>query len=136
MSDALAALGAYAEPPSTAQLASAELAHDRAGLTTQLANALYGSALAYVMTCEYTAASTGVDTGYRHEAWRSAGADNEGVLILLHYSAMRVASDLAASDSHLPIALGVMRAAVDAADALKLLHGGMHGAQPRRPPHG
>jgi hypothetical protein len=121
LSDALAALGAYSEPPSAAQLAAAELAQGRAGLGAQLANALYGSALAHVMTCEYTAASARVGTGYRQEAWRAACADNESVLILLHYAAMRLASDLHAIDSQLPADLGVMPAAIRAADALTLL---------------
>ena len=55
LSDALAALGAYAEPPTDAQLAAAERAEGRAGLAARLANALYGSALAHVMTAEVVA---------------------------------------------------------------------------------
>jgi hypothetical protein len=43
LSDALAALGAYAEPPTEAQLA-AEMAEGRAALVARLSNALYGSA--------------------------------------------------------------------------------------------
>jgi hypothetical protein len=56
LSDALAALGAYAEPPTAAQLAAAEFAQGRTGLVTQLSNALYGSALAHVMTAELAVA--------------------------------------------------------------------------------
>ena len=38
LSDALAALGAYAEPPSDAQLAAAELAEGRAALVARLSS--------------------------------------------------------------------------------------------------
>lgn len=47
LSDALAALGAYAAPPTDAQLAAAELAEGRDALTVRLSNALYGSAAAH-----------------------------------------------------------------------------------------
>ena len=67
LSDALAALGAYAQPPTDAQLAAAELREGRAGLVARLSNALYGSALAHVMTAEIAVAQTGSDTGYRHD---------------------------------------------------------------------
>jgi hypothetical protein len=121
LSDALAALGAYAEAPTDAQLAAAEIAEGKAGLVARLSNALYGSALAHVMTAEIEAAQTGSDTGYRHEAWRAAGATGEGVAILLHYTAMRLASEVAAIRQRLAVDLGVMGAATGAADALKLL---------------
>ena len=59
----LAALGAYAEPPTGAQLAAAELAEGRAGLAARLANALYGAALAHVMTAEVAAEQAGAVAG-------------------------------------------------------------------------
>lgn len=121
LSDALAALGAYTEAPSAAQLAAAELANGREGLSAQLSNALYGSALAHVMSCQVAAADADVATSYRHEAWRAAGADNEGILTLLHYTALRLSAELRAIDTHLPIDLGVMGAAAGAAEALTLL---------------
>ena len=121
VSDALAALGAYAEPPTGAQLAAAELAEGRTALVTRLSNALYGSALAHVMTAEIAVAQAGSDTGYRHEAWRAAGADGEGIMILLHYTALRLAAELRIIGEHLPVDLGVMSAAIGAAEALKLL---------------
>jgi hypothetical protein len=121
LSDALAALGAYAEPPTGEQLAAAEQAEGRAGLTARLANALYGSALAHVMTAEVAASQAGEGSGYRAETWRAAGADSEGIAILLHYSAMRQAAELRAVCERLPVDLGVMAAAAGAAEALKLL---------------
>jgi len=75
LSYALAALGAYAEPPTEAQLAAAERAEGRAGLAARLANALYGSALAHVMTAEVAAQQAGEGGGYRAEAWRAARRD-------------------------------------------------------------
>jgi len=121
LSDALAALGAYAEPPTDAQLAAAERAEGRAGLAARLANALYGSALAHVMTAEVAAEQAGEGGGYRAEAWRAAGATSEGTAILLHYTAMRLASEVRAISERLPADLGVMGAADGAAGALKLL---------------
>ena len=121
LSDALAALGAYAQPPTAAQLAAAEFAEGRTGLVARLSNALYGSALAHVMTAELAVAQAGSDTGYRHEAWRAAGADSEGIMILLHYTALRLAAELRIIGEHLPVDLGVMGAAAGAAEALKLL---------------
>jgi hypothetical protein len=87
ISDALTALGTYAEPPTDAQLAAAELAEGRAALVARLSNALYGSALAHVMTAEIAVAQTGADRGYRDQAWLATGADGEGIAILLHYTA-------------------------------------------------
>jgi hypothetical protein len=121
LSDALAALGVYAQVPAEGQLAAAELAEGRTGLVARLSNALYGSALAHVMTAELAVAQAGSDTGYRHEAWRAAGADGEGIMILLHYTALRLAAELQIIGEHLPVDLGVMGAAAGAADALKLL---------------
>ena len=63
LSGALAALGAYAEPPTGAQLAAAELAGGRAGLAARLASALYGAALAHVMTAEAAAEQAGAGGG-------------------------------------------------------------------------
>jgi hypothetical protein len=120
LSDALAALGAYAEPPTDAQLTAAERAEGRAGLAARLANALYGSALAHVMTAK-VAGLAGEGGGYRAEAWRAAGATGEGTAILLHYTAMRLASEVRAISERLPADLGVMGAAAGAAGALKLL---------------
>jgi len=117
----LAALGAYAEPPTDAQLAAAELAQGRDGLAARLANALYGAALAHVMTAEVAAQQAGAGGGYRGEAWRAAGATGEGTAILLHYTAMRLASEVRAISQRLPVDLGVMAAAAGAAEALKLL---------------
>ena len=48
------------------------------GLAVQLANALYGSALAHVMTAEVAAEQAGVGGGYRGEAWRAAGSVRSG----------------------------------------------------------
>ena len=121
LSDALTALGAYAEPPSDAQLAAAELAEGRAVLVARLSNALYGSALAHVMSAEVAAERAGVGAGYRAEAWRAAGADGEGTAILLHYTAMRLAAELRGIERRLPVDLGVMAAAAGAGEALKLL---------------
>lgn len=121
LSDALAALGAYAEAPSEQDLARAQAAEGTVGLTVRLANALYGSALAHVMSTEYTASATGVPAGYRAAAWQAAGADAEGTAILLHYTAMRLAADLRFISERLPVDLGVMGAAAGAAEALKLL---------------
>lgn len=121
LSDALAALGTYAEPPTDAQLAAAERAEGRDALVARLANALYGSALARVMTADIAVAQTGSDVGYRHEAWQAAGADGEGIAILLHYTAMRLAAELRGIEERLPVDLGVMGAAAGAAEALKLL---------------
>ena len=121
LSDALAALGAYAQPPTAAQLAAAEFAEGRTGLVARLSNAWYGSALAHVMTAELAVAQAGSDTGYRHEAWRAADADGEGIMILLHYTALRLAAELRIIGEHLPVDLGVMGAAAGAAEALKLL---------------
>jgi hypothetical protein len=121
LSDALAALGAYAQPPTEGQLAAPELAEGWTELVARLSNALYGSALAHVMTAELAVAQAGSDTGYRHEAWRAAGADGEGIMILLHYTALRLAAELRIIGEHLPVDLGVMGAAAGAADALKLL---------------
>ena len=122
LSDALAALGAYAEPPTGAQLAAAELAGGRAGLAARLANALYGAALAHVMTAEVAAEQAGAGGGYRGEAWRAGtGATGEGTAVLLHDTAMRLASEVRAIRQQLPADLGVMSAAAGAAEALKLL---------------
>jgi hypothetical protein len=55
LSDALAALGVYDEPPTREQLAAAEADEGTAALGARLANALYGSALAHVMSAEYAA---------------------------------------------------------------------------------
>lgn len=96
LSEALAALGAYAEPPTDAQLAAAELAEGRQALVARLSNALYGSALAHVMTAEVAAEQAGVGGGYRGEAWKAAGATAEGIAILLHYTAMRLSAELRA----------------------------------------
>lgn len=68
LSDALAALGAYAEPPTDGQLAAAERTEGREALVERLANALYGSALARVMTAEIAAEESGSEVGRRHEA--------------------------------------------------------------------
>jgi transposase len=121
LSDALSVLGAYAEPPTDEQLAAAELNEGQAALAARLANALYGSALAHVMTAEVAAANAGVDRGYRGEAWRAAGADGEGTAILSHYTAMRLSADLRAVTERLSVDLGVMTAAAGAAQALCLL---------------
>ena len=121
LSDALAVLGAYAEPPTEQELTQAQAAEGGVALTVRLANALYGSALAHVMSAEYTASATDVSTGYRAAAWQAAGATAEGTAILLHYTAMRLASDLRVIAARLPVDLGVMGAATGAAEALKLL---------------
>ena len=121
LSDALAALGAYAQPPTEGQLAAPELAEGWTELVARLSNALYGSALAHVMTAELAVAQAGSDTGYRHEAWRAAGADGEGIMILLHYTALRLAAELRIIGEHPPVDLGVMGAAAGAAEALRLL---------------
>src|SRR5260370_21519668 len=83
LSDALAALGAYAEPPTDAQLAAAERAEGRAGLAARLANALYGSALAHVMTAEVAAEQAGEGGGDRGEAGRAARGPREVAAVLL-----------------------------------------------------
>ena len=80
-----------------------------------------GPALAYVMTAEVAAEQTGAGGRYRGEAWRAAGATGEGTAILLHYTAMRLASEVRAISQQLPADLGVMSAAAGVAQALKLL---------------
>jgi len=120
LSDALTALGAYAEPPTDQDLAEAQANEGAAALTMRLANALYGSALAHVMSTEFTVSAAGVPSN-RAAAWQAAGATAEGTMILLHYSAMRLASDLRVISERLPVDLGVMGAAAGAAEALKLL---------------
>lgn len=121
LSDALAVLGAYAEPPTDAEMATAIEAEGKEALTARLANALYGVALAHVLSAEYIATEAGTGDGYRAEAWRAAGATSEGTAMLLHYSSMRLASDLRTISDRLPADLGVMAAAAGAAEALKLL---------------
>ena len=69
------------------------------------------------MIAETRAFDEGDSTGSRHEAWKAAGADSEGIAILLHYNAMRLSSELEALHQALPIDLGV----IAAANALKLL---------------
>ena len=132
-SDALSALGASGGPPTDTQLAAAELDEGRTALAVRLANALYGSTLAHVMTDEVAASDDGVHTGYRGEAWRAAGADGEGIAILLHYTAMRLSAELRGASERLPVDLGVMTAAAGAAQALCLLLEVCTGAQPPRP---
>jgi hypothetical protein len=121
LSDALAALGVYAEPPTEQDLVEAQEREGTVALTARLANALYGSALAQVMGTESTASAAGVSTGYRAAAWQAAGASPEGTAILLHYTAMRLAADLRGITERLPVDLGVMGAAAGAAAALTLL---------------
>lgn len=121
LSAALAALGAYAQPPTERELAEARAREGAEALTARLANALYGSALAHVMATEYTAAAAGVSVGSRSAAWQAAGATAEGTAILLHYTAMRLSADLRAISERLPVDLGVMGAAAGAAEALTLL---------------
>jgi hypothetical protein len=121
LSEALAALGAYAEPPTDAQLAAAELAEGKQALVARLSNALYGSVLAQVMTAEVAAERAGVGGGYRGEAWKAAGATAEGIAILLHYTAMRLSAELRAISERLSVDLGVMGAATGAGQALTLL---------------
>jgi hypothetical protein len=120
LSDALAALGTYAEPPSEQALATAQAREGTAAFTARLANALYGSALAHVLTAEMAAAEAGAPS-HRGEAWKATGGDPEGTIILLHYTAMRLAADLQTIADRLPVDLGVMGAAAGAAQALKLL---------------
>lgn len=121
LSDALAALGAYAEAPTAAQLAAAELAEGRAALTARLANALHGAALAHVMTAEYVASEAKARSPHRRETWTGGVADTEGIAILLHYTAMRLAADLRVIYEALDVDLGVLAAAAAATDALTLL---------------
>ncbi len=121
LSDALAALGVYADPPTPAQLAAAVAAQGPEALAARLANALHGAALARVLATETAAATAGVAGGYRGEAWQATGADSEGTAILLHYSALRLAGELRTIAAALPVDLGVMAAACGAADALALL---------------
>jgi hypothetical protein len=101
LSDALAAAGAYAEPPTEQSLAEAQASEGTVALTARLGNALYRSALAHVMTAEYAAADAGVSTA-RAGAWQAAGATAEGRAILLHYTAMRLAADLRVVSERLP----------------------------------
>ncbi|HEY3893779.1 MAG TPA: hypothetical protein VGL88_00265 [Pseudonocardiaceae bacterium] len=74
VSDALAGLGAHAQPLSDAQLAVAEQAEGSAGLVARLSNALYGSALVQVRNAEL--AAPGVDGGraYRTRHGRRPGS--------------------------------------------------------------
>jgi hypothetical protein len=120
LSDALVALGAYAEPPTPEELAAAEEREGTAALTARLANALYGVALAHVATAEVAAAQAGAVTD-RGEAWRATGGDLEGTVALLHYAAMRLSKDLQVVADRVPVDLGVLGAAAGAAQALTLL---------------
>jgi len=63
VSDALAALGVYAEPPTDAQLVATERAEGREALMARLSNALYGCALAHLMTAEVAAEQASVSQG-------------------------------------------------------------------------
>jgi hypothetical protein len=121
LSDALAAIGAYAEAPTDQDLAAAVEAEGTVALTARLANALYGCALAHVMSAEYAATTSGAAGGYRSAAWQAAGATSEGIAILLHYLSMRLAADLRLVAERLPVDLGVADAAAGTAEALKLL---------------
>jgi hypothetical protein len=136
LSDALAALGAYAEPPTEQALAAAAEREGTVALTVRLANALYGSALTHVMTAEVAASQDGVSNGYRSQAWRAAGATPEGTAILLHYTAMRLAADLRFIAERMPVELGVMEAAAGAAGSPQAASGDVHRAQHGRPPRG
>ena len=120
LSDALVALHAYDQPPSDADLAVAE-AREGAGLSARLANALYGCALAHVMSAAVIAAASPTSTGYRAAAWQATGGNPEGAAILLHYASMRLAADLQVIHRQRPLDLGVMGAAAGAAQALALL---------------
>jgi hypothetical protein len=116
LSDALAALGAYARPPTEAALVEAQAREGTPAFTARLANALYGSALAHVSTAEMAGAPS-----HRGEVWKATGGNPEGTIILLHYTAMRLAADLQVVADRLPVDLGVMGAAAGAAQALTLL---------------
>lgn len=63
-------------------------------MAARLSNALYGAALARALQSEVAANGQQGSGNYRRDAWAAAGADNEGVLILLHYTALRLAFDL------------------------------------------
>lgn len=121
LSDALAALGAYAEPPSEAEIADIEARDGVTDLRLRLANALYGSALAHVATSEQAALEEGIRQLHRNETWRACGATGEGSTIMLHYIALRLASDVGHIKDALPVDLGVMAASSAAATALSLL---------------
>lgn len=66
-------------------------------------------------------AETAADTAPRDQAWEAAGADPEGIAALLHYTAIRLATDLRHVSDNLPVDLGVMAAATEAAQGLALL---------------
>lgn len=121
LSQALTALGAYAEEPTDAELATAEQREGEPALRARLSNALYGNALARTLDAEVTATDQQGSGNYRRDAWAAAGADNEGVLILQHYTAMRLAAELAAMHQRVSVDLGVLGAASGASEALKLL---------------
>ncbi|MBA8827808.1 hypothetical protein FHX42_005215 [Saccharopolyspora lacisalsi] len=134
LSGALAALGAYAEEPTAQRLAIAEHNEGTAELSARLANALYGTAWARVLHTEVAAHDAGVDNRYRAEAWQAAGADAEGVAILLHYTAMCHASELAAIQQRLPVDLGVISAASSGRRSGDTATGDHDRAQHRRSP--
>ncbi|MGH8919550.1 MAG: hypothetical protein ACRD0H_14670 [Actinomycetes bacterium] len=73
------------------------------------------------MTAEIAAHQAGVTGGYRSAAWNAAGATGEGTAILLHYTALRLSSQVQAIDEHRRVDLAVMGAAAGAAQALALL---------------
>ena len=121
VSDALAGLGAHAQPLSDAQLAVAEQAEGSAGLVARLSNALYGSALVQVRNAEL--AAPGVDGGraYRHEAWAATGVTSPDGALLLHYAAARLSAELQLIKQRLAADRGTMAAASRAGEALTLL---------------
>ena len=121
LSDALTALGAFTEAPTDTQLAAAELAQGSAALVARLSNALYGCALAHVMTAEVTAHDAGVGGQCRADAWQATGATVDNITLLLHYTAMRLSADLRVISEHLPAHPQVTTAAVGATEALTLL---------------
>lgn len=120
LSQALTALGAYADDPTDVELAAAEQNEGEPALRARLSNALYGNALARVLDAEVTATDQ-QGGNYRRDAWAAAGADGEGVLILQHYTAMRLAAELGAMGQRVTADLGVLGAAGGASEALKLL---------------
>ena len=72
--------------------------------------------------------------GYRGEAWRAAGATGEGTAILLHYTAMRLASEVRAISEQAAGRLGRDECGGRRRRGAEAAAGGVHGAQHGRPP--
>ncbi|MCO6011557.1 hypothetical protein NE236_42065 [Actinoallomurus purpureus] len=101
ISAALAALGAYAKPPTDTELAAqAEAAGGEHVLAAVLANALYGAAIGAGMLAEGHMLAKGAGaremTLARNQVIKASGAAGPGVTGMLHWQASQIAEPLRA----------------------------------------